>query len=86
MWVEGENGEKLSVLFKLAPQNVLGNGAWPIGVTPEARIKENLEDLQIPYPLTSYSTVDNPTGTEESTIFTFDQMWSVTFKDKKILR
>lgn len=86
MWVEGENGEKLSVLFKLAPQNVLGNGEWPIGVTPEARIKENLEGLQIPYPLTSYSTVDNPTGTEESTIFTFDQMWSVTFKDKKILR
>ena len=79
VYVEGPKGEKLPIFIELAEQNVWGiYGMWPIGTTKEERSLETLEGFQIYYPITSFSTMENPTAEERATRYAFDMMWNIT--------
>ena len=79
VYVLGDNGEKLQIYFEVAEQNIFGiNGIWPIGTLQEDQTRENIEGFQICYPMTSPSTVDEPTPAEIATRHTFNMMWETT--------
>lgn len=79
VYVPGPNGVKLPIYVELAQQKIWGvGGFWGIGVKPEDRNINNIEGFQIAYPLTSLTTVDNPTKSEKATKHALDQMWNLT--------
>ena len=44
VYVLGDNGDKLSIYFQLAEQNLWGvNGIWPFG-TPKVKVMTSLKD------------------------------------------
>lgn len=71
------DGEKFDFLFELNPQQTFGiNGKWPMEIKQEDQTMDNIEGLQICYPLTSLETVKNPTKNEEILMkFLKDVMW-----------
>ena len=79
VYLPGPNGEKLSIYFEMAPQNFWGiSGNWPFGTAQEDRTLDTIDGFQICYPLTSLSTVDNPTEAEKTTKHFLDQTWNIT--------
>jgi hypothetical protein len=58
-------GEKADFLFEGEPQIVFGIcGKWPMSITAEEQTMDNIEGLQVCYPLTSQETVKAPTANE----------------------
>ena len=79
VYVLGDNGEKLQIYFEVAVHNVYGlTGIWPTGTDKDDQSLDNIEGFQISYPLTSLSTVDNPTPAEIATRHTLNMMWETT--------
>ena len=79
VYVLGDNSEKLQIYFEVAEQNIFGiNGIWPIRTIEYEQSRKNIEGFQICYPLTSLSTINNPTPAEIATRHTFNMMWETT--------
>ena len=75
----GDNGEKLSIYFELAAQNLWGvNGVSPFSTVEYEQSQNDIEGFQICYPLTSLSTVEKPTPAEIATRHTLNMMWETT--------
>ena len=73
-----------SIYFELAEQNLWGvNGIWPFGTVEYEQSQNNIEGFQICYPLTSLSTVNNPTTDERVTRDTLDMIWNITVNTLK---
>ena len=98
-WIGVIDGVKyeLPIYFDNAEQIIWGlNGKWPdkiddVKIREDQKTRENLNGLQIGYPMTSDGTVDNPTEDEENTKYIYDQQWKIGveymkkfYKEKKL--
>ena len=76
-----DDGVKRELFIKLAPQNFFGpNPTQPLHLRKDQQNEDTIDGYQIGYPLTSFSTVDNPTEYEQATKYAFDSMFEVTCK------
>ena len=74
-----DNGVKRQIFIEL-PEQFLWNvmEIHPLNLPEDRRSDDTLEGYQIGYPLTSISTVDNPTKDEQATNSAFDSMFEIT--------
>ena len=54
------------------------NVIWSIGAIEYEKSRKNIEGFQICYPMTSSSTLNNPTPAEMATLHTFNMIWETT--------
>ena len=79
VYFPGPNGEKRPIFVELAPQNFWGvSPTYPYGMRKENQNYDTIDGFHIAYPLTSISTVDNPTEDERITKCNLDEMWEIT--------
>ena len=79
VYIPGPNGEKRSIYIELAPQNFWGvSPIYSFGISRENQNSDNIEGFQIAYPVTSISSINNPTQNEVATMSNLNQMWNIT--------
>ena len=70
----GKNNVKRPICIEMPEQNVLGiSGIWQFGLNANQQTMDNIEGLQISYPMTSKETMNNPTELERSAFEIFDK-------------
>jgi len=73
---KGANDQKLPIFIELAPQKTWGiNGIWSLGTETENQTLDTIEGFQICYPLTTLSSMENPTTDEVAVTNFFDLSW-----------
>ena len=70
-------GEKRPIFIELAPQDFWVSEIHTFGLPMDQWTEETLEGYQIPYPMTSLNTIENPTNDELAIKQAFDSMYEV---------
>ena len=85
VYCKGPHGEKLRIIFQLPKESTLGIlGCWPMGMLEAEQTLDNIEGLQVLYPMTSLNTIDSPSEDEKKTTFLFDKTRELTANAMKL--